>query len=90
MTNNDVTASSFALSVAEKMTIEQNSRIAHFPLKGRVKKKRLKRVTSYKKVGWVGPQNHISRKNEKVTLSKGRVGKFFDVIIDLSDSFMNK
>ena len=28
------------------------------------KKKRLKRVTSYKKVGWVWPQNHISRRNE--------------------------
>ena len=28
------------------------------------KKKRVKRVTSYKKVGWVGPQNHFSRRNE--------------------------
>ena len=27
-------------------------------------KKRVKRVTSYKKVGWVGPKNHISRRNE--------------------------
>ena len=27
-------------------------------------KKRVKRVTSYKKVGWVGPQKHISRWNE--------------------------
>ena len=26
-------------------------------IKGRVQKKRVKRVTSYKKVGWVGPQN---------------------------------
>ena len=23
-----------------------------------------KRVTSYKKVGWVGPPNHISRRNK--------------------------
>ena len=32
-------------------------------------KKRVKRVTSYKKVGWVGPKNHISIRNEEVTLS---------------------
>ena len=36
-------------------------------VQGRVQKKRSKRVTSYKKVGQVGPPKHISRRNELVT-----------------------
>ena len=35
--------------------------------KGRVKKKKTKRVILYKNVGYVRPQNHISGKNEIVT-----------------------
>ena len=49
-------------------------------LRKEFKKKRSERVTSYKKVGWVGPQNHISRRNEIVTQLWGGVRKFIDVI----------
>ena len=35
--------------------------------KGRLQKKRVKRVTSSLKVGWVGAQNHISDRKEIVT-----------------------
>ena len=35
--------------------------------KGRLQKKRVKRVTSSLKVGWVGAQNHISDWKEIVT-----------------------